>query len=158
MPFPFAFARLNAFQAAVKHSHIVHCNNINLCKTNYYYALSIESAPTPPSTFPCQHKGIPDSGSNNFYFSCGAPVANYNPLAPVVSIAVANGCPKNSISSTNLDSISALPPVTMSGHVMPSFPLTLISLGPFADQGCKIVFDKILVTVLHPDGHHFIKS
>jgi hypothetical protein len=36
---------------------------------------------------------------------------------------------------------------------MPSFPHTLIGLGPFADQGCKIAFDKTLVTVYHPDGH-----
>jgi hypothetical protein len=29
----------------------------------------------------------------------------------------------------------------------------MIGLGPFANQGCKIVFDKTLVTVYHPDGH-----
>jgi len=36
---------------------------------------------------------------------------------------------------------------------MPSFPRTLIGLGPFADLGCKIIFTKTLVTVYHPDGH-----
>jgi hypothetical protein len=36
---------------------------------------------------------------------------------------------------------------------MPSFPQTLIGLGPFADLGCKIVFTKTAVTVFHPDGH-----
>jgi len=36
---------------------------------------------------------------------------------------------------------------------MPSFPPTLIGLGPFADLGCKIVFTKTAVTVYHPDGH-----
>jgi hypothetical protein len=36
---------------------------------------------------------------------------------------------------------------------MPSFTLTLIGLGPFANLGCKIVFTKIAVTVYHPDGH-----
>jgi hypothetical protein len=36
---------------------------------------------------------------------------------------------------------------------MPSFPHTLIGLGPFADLGCKIVFTKTSVTVYHPDGH-----
>jgi hypothetical protein len=36
---------------------------------------------------------------------------------------------------------------------MPSFPHTLIGLGPFADLDCKIVFTKTAVTVYHPDGH-----
>jgi hypothetical protein len=31
-------------------------------------------------------------------------------------------------------------------------------LGPFADQGCKIVFDKTSVTVFHPDGHPILKG
>jgi hypothetical protein len=46
----------------------------------------------------------------------------------------------------------------MAGHVMPSFPHTLIGLGPFADQGCKIAFNKTLVTVYHPDGHPILNS
>jgi hypothetical protein len=41
---------------------------------------------------------------------------------------------------------------------MPSFPHTLISLGPFANQGCKIVFDKTSVTVYHPDGHPILSG
>jgi hypothetical protein len=36
---------------------------------------------------------------------------------------------------------------------MPSFPHTLIGMGPFANQGCKILFDKTLVTVNHPNGY-----
>jgi hypothetical protein len=46
----------------------------------------------------------------------------------------------------------------MSDHVMPSFPHTLIGLGPFANQGCKIVFDKTLVTVYHPDDHPILNG
>jgi hypothetical protein len=71
-------------------ANLVHCDSINSCKNNYYYALLIEPAPTPTSTFPHQHMGIADSGSSSFYFSCSAPVANYNPRAPTVSITVAN--------------------------------------------------------------------
>jgi hypothetical protein len=41
----------------------------------------------------------------------------------------------------------------MSGQVMPSFPHTLIGLGPFADQGCTIVFTATTVTVYYSDGH-----
>jgi hypothetical protein len=129
-----------------------------LCKNNYYYALSIESAPAPPLTLPHQHTGIPNSGSSGFYFSCGDRVASYNPRALTVGIMVANRCPEHSVASATLASISALPPATMSGQVMPSFPHTLIKLGPFADQGCKIVFDKTLVTIFHPNGHPILKG
>ncbi len=118
----------------------------------------IESALTPTSTFPHQHMGIANSGSSSFYFSRGAPVANYNPRAPIVSITVANGCPKHSIASTTLASVPTLPSSTMSGHVMPSFPHTLIGLGPFANQGCKIVFDKTSVTFYHPDCHPILNK
>jgi hypothetical protein len=41
---------------------------------------------------------------------------------------------------------------------MPSFSHTLIGLGPFANQGCKIVFDKKSVTVFHPNGHPILKG
>ncbi len=129
-----------------------------MCKNNYSYALSFESAPTPPSTFPHQHTGIANSGSSGFYFSCGAPVANYNPRAPTVGVTVANGCPEHSVASANLSSVSALPSATISGHVMLSFPHTLIGLGPFANQGCKIVFDKTMVTVFYANGHPILKG
>ncbi len=39
---------------------------------------------------------------------------------------------------------------------MPSFPHTLINLGPFADLGCQIVFSKHAVLVIHPDGHSIL--
>ncbi len=46
----------------------------------------------------------------------------------------------------------------MSGYVMTSFPHTLIGLGPFANQGCKIVFDKTSVTVFHLNDHPILKG
>ncbi len=116
-------------------ANLVHCNNINLCENNYYHALLIELASTPPSTFSPQHTGIADSGSSDFYFSCGAPIANYNPRAPTVDVTVANGCPKHSVASASLASFTALPPAMMLGHVIPSFSHALIDLGPFASQG-----------------------
>ncbi len=117
-----------------------------------------KSAPTPPTTFPAQHTGIADSGSSGFFFSRGAPVANYNSGAPTVSVTVANRCPECSVASATLALIFALPQATMSGHVMPFSPHTLIGLGPFASQGCKIVFDKTSVIVFHPDGHPILQG
>jgi hypothetical protein len=137
--------------------NLVYCKNSNLCKNNYY-ALSTKSAPTPPPTFPHQHMGIANSGPSGFYFSQGTPVANYNPRAPTIGVTVANVCPECSVASAMLALVTALPSEPMSGHVMPSFPHTLINLGPFANQGSKIVFDKTSVTVFHPNGHPILKG
>jgi hypothetical protein len=71
---------------------------------------------------------------------------------------VANGCRERSVASATLASTSVLPPEVMSGHGMPSFPHTLIGLGPFVDQGCKIVFNNTSVTVFHPNGHPILKG
>ena len=62
------------------------------------------------------------------------------------------------MASTTLASAPSLPQAAMSGHVMPSFPHTLIGLGPFADQGCNIVFTKTAVTVYHPNGHPILSG
>ena len=128
-------------------------DNFNLCKNNYYYALASEYVPNPPLHIPPSHTGIADSGASSFYFAPNAPVAKYNSLAQTIGVRVANGLPKRLVASTTLASASSLPQAAMSGHVMPSFPHTLIGLGPFADQGCTIVFTVTTVTVYHPDGH-----
>ncbi len=41
---------------------------------------------------------------------------------------------------------------------MPSFPHTLIGLGPFANLSCQIVFTKPSVSVIHPDGHSILEG
>jgi hypothetical protein len=46
----------------------------------------------------------------------------------------------------------------MQGHVMPSFPHTLIGLNPFANLGCQIVFTKTAVSVIHPEGHSILEG
>jgi hypothetical protein len=46
----------------------------------------------------------------------------------------------------------------MQGHVMPSFPHTLIGLGPFAGLSCQIVFTKTAVSIILPDGHSILKG
>jgi hypothetical protein len=109
--------------------------------------------PTPPPNILPSHTGIADSGATDFYFAPDAPVTNYNPQAPSVGVRVANGRPERSVAIATLASVPSLPRAAMSGHVMPSFPHTLIGLGPFADLGCKIVFTKTAVTVYHPNGH-----
>jgi hypothetical protein len=120
-------------------------DNLNLCKNNYYYALTSESAPNPPPDILPSHTGIANSGATDFYFAPDAPVTNYNPQAPTVGVRVANGRPERPLAS-------------MTGHGMPAFPHTLIGLGPFADLGCKIVFTKTSVTVFHPDGHPLLSG
>jgi hypothetical protein len=46
----------------------------------------------------------------------------------------------------------------MQGHVMPSFPHTLIGLGPFANLSCQIFFTKTAVSVIHQDGHIILEG
>jgi hypothetical protein len=109
--------------------------------------------PTPPPNILPSHTGFADSGATDFYFAPDVPVTNYNPQAPPVGVRVANGRPERLVASATLASVPSLPRAAMSGHVMPSFPHTLIGLGPVADLGCKIVFTTTAVTFYHPDGH-----
>jgi hypothetical protein len=130
----------------------------NLCKNNYYHALASEYVPNPPPKILSKHTGIANSGASGFYFTSDTPVTNYNPQAPTVGVRVATGCPERLVASPTLASAPSLPQAAMSGHVMPSFPHTLIGLGPFADQGCNIVFTKTAVTVYHPNGHSILSG
>jgi hypothetical protein len=110
-------------------------DDYNFCKNNYYYALALNPLQIPPPTIPSHHTGIADSGASGFYFAPDAPVTNYNLQAPTVGVCVANGRPERSVASATLALASSHPQAEMSGHVMSSFPHTLIGLGPFADQG-----------------------
>ena len=132
-------------------ANLVYCEDNILLKNNYYFALSTSNVSN-PTKIPTNHTGIADSGANGFYFTPDAPVDDYDPTAPTVGVRVANGNPARSVARATLASVPALPPASMQGHVMPSFTHTLIGLGPFADQGCSIVFTKTAVTVYHPDG------
>ncbi len=139
-------------------ANIVCCDNSNLSKNNYYYALATEFVPHTHPTLPAHHTGIADSISNGHYFVPDAPVANYNPQAPIVEVRVANSCPKRLVTSATLASATMLPLAASSRHFMPNFPHTLIGLGSFADQDHTIVFTKTAVTVYHPDDHPILSS
>jgi len=117
-----------------------------------------EYAPNPPPYILPSHSGIANSGATVVYFAPDAPVTNYNSQAPTVGVRVAKGRPECSVASATLASVPSLPQAAMLGHVMPSFPHTLIGLGPFADIGCKIIFTKTSVTVYHPDGHPILSG
>jgi hypothetical protein len=139
-------------------ANLVYCVDNNLLKNNYYFALS--TTPTcNPTHLPTSHTGIADSGASGFYFVPDVPVANLNPNAPPVGVRVVNGRPEQSVASATLASASSLPPAAMQGHVMPSFPHTLIGfLGPFANLGCQSVSTKTAVSVIHPEGHSILKG
>jgi hypothetical protein len=102
--------------------------------------------------------GIADSGSSSIYFAPDAPVANLDRHAPTVGVQVANGFPEKSAASATLASAPSLPQESMLGHVMHSFPHTLIRLGQFTNLGETIVFTKMDVKVVHPDGHCVLKG
>jgi hypothetical protein len=139
-------------------ANVVYCSTNILFNNNYY------SAPATPYSYnpthlPLDQTGIADSGASSFYFSSSAPVANLNPKAPTVCVRVANGLPERSVVSTTLALVPSLPPTAMQGHVMLSFPHTLIGLGPFADLGYTITFTKTGDFVVdHTDGCCVLKS
>jgi hypothetical protein len=110
-------------------ANVVYCNDSNLCKNNYHYALATEFVPNPPPTLPAHHTGITDSGSNGHYFVPNAPAANYNPQAQTVGVHVANGHPERLVVSATLASATALPPTALLGNVMPNFPHTSSAWG-----------------------------
>ena len=138
-------------------ANLVYCEDNILLKNNYYFALATSNVSN-PTKIPTNQTGIANSGANGFYFTLDVPVDDYDPTAPIVGVRVANGNPARSVARATLASVPALPPASMQGHVMPSFTHTLIRLGPFADQGCTIVFTKTAVNVYHPDGYPILSG
>jgi hypothetical protein len=138
-------------------ANAVYCKNNELLKNNYYFALSTASASN-PIQLPSSHTGITNSGTSGFYFAPNAPVANINSRALAIGVQVANGLLVRSIASATLASVPSLPSAAMRGHVMPSFPHTLIGLGLFANQGCQITFTKDDVAVIDLDGQSILKG
>ncbi len=137
--------------------NVVYCSSNDSFENNHYFALS---TPASCNFFPrpYSHTGIANSGASGFYFVPSAPVSNLNPQAPTIGIRVANGLPEKSVASATLALVPSLPPSATQGHVMPSFPSTLIGLGPFADLGCTITFTKTDVTAVNPDGRCILKG
>ncbi len=138
-------------------ANVVYCSSNDLCKNNYYYALSTPSSCN-STHLPSAHTDITNSSAIGFYFVPSAPIANLNPKAPLVGVRVANHLPERFVASATLASVPSLPPAAMQGHVIPSFPHTLIGLGPFADLGCSIVFTKTAVNVIDPDGQSILED
>jgi hypothetical protein len=138
-------------------ANLVYCNDNQLLKNNYYFALSTTPARN-PTQLPSSHTGLANSGASRFYFAPGAPFSNLNLRAPAVGVQVANGLSEQSVASRTLASAPSLPPAAMQGHMMPSFPHTLIGLGPFANLGCQILFTKAVVSVIHPENHTILKG
>jgi hypothetical protein len=138
-------------------ANLVYCDDNKLIKNNYYFDLSTSNVSN-PAKLPATHTGIADSGANGFYFAPDALVDKYDPTASTVRVRVANGHPERSVARATLASVPSLAPSSMQGHVMPSFTHTLIGLGPFADQGCTIVFTKTAVTIYHPDRHPLLSG
>jgi hypothetical protein len=138
-------------------ANLVYCNDNQLLKNNYYFALS--TTPTcNPTQLPSSHTGIANSDASGFYFAPGVPVSNLNLQGPAVGVRVANSLPEISGASTTLASAPSFPPAVMQGHVMPSFPHNLIGLGPFANLGCQSLFTKTALSIIHPDEHTILKG
>jgi hypothetical protein len=86
-----------------------------------------------------------------FYFGPDAPVNNYDATALTNEFQVANGTPIQSIASAKLALVPNLLASSQIGHVMASFPHSLIGLTPFFDVGCQVLFTKTLVITFDQD-------
>jgi hypothetical protein len=82
-----------------------------------------------------------------FYFCPDALVSNYDATVPTIEVQVANGTPVQSIAKAKLASVPNLPASSQVGHVMASFPHSLIGLTPFVDAGYQVIFTQMLVIV-----------
>jgi hypothetical protein len=81
-----------------------------------------------PTLYPTVNSsGIADSGLLGFYFGPDAPVNNYDATAPTIEVQVADRTPVQSIASAKLASVPNLPVSSQIGHIMASFPHSLIS-------------------------------
>jgi hypothetical protein len=80
------------------------------------------------------------------------------PTFHLPTLALLTPAPVDITLRATLASVLSLPPAAMQGHVMPSFPHTLIGLGPFADLGCSIVFTKTAVNAIDPDGQSILEG
>jgi hypothetical protein len=89
---------------------------------------------------------------SGFYFGLDAPVNNNDATVPTIEVQVANGTPVQSIASAKLALVPNLPASSQIGHVMASFPHSLIGLAPFVDAGCQVLFTKTLVITFDQDG------
>ncbi len=89
-------------------ANLVYCDDNQLLKNNYYFALSTTPACN-PTQLPSSHTGIANSGASGFYFAPGAPVSNFNPQAPVIGVWIANGLPEQSVVSATLASAHRFP-------------------------------------------------
>ena len=134
---------------------LVYCYNSNLCKNNYYSAIATEYILNPP-TIPTHHTGIADSGASRICIrrpccQIQSPCSNCQSLRGQLSPRILGGQRHLCIgilspSSSNVGACHAyLPPY-------------LIGLGPFANQGCNIIFTKTSITVYHPDGHPILSG
>ncbi len=139
-------------------ANVVYCSSNDLFNNNYYSALATPNSCN-PTHLPSSHTGIADSRASSFYLPSSAPVANLNPDSPTICVRVVNGLPERLIASATLALVPSLPPAAMQGHIMPSFPHTLIGLGPFVDLGYTITFTKTGVFVVDPtDGRCVLKG
>ena len=76
---------------------------------------------------------IADTGTSGHYFTASAPVADINPSAPRITIRTAVGSPHTSTATAQL-ALDTLPsPQARSGHIIPGFTDSLISIGKLCD-------------------------
>eukprot|EP00804_Cyclotella_cryptica_P009971 CCRYP_015405-RA/>CCRYP_015405-RA protein AED:0.48 eAED:0.22 QI:0/0/0/0.66/1/1/3/0/674 len=112
--------------------------------SNPYRCLAAPASPPRKSAAQILNTAILDSGTSDIYLAPDAPVTNVNPSAPTSTVTDATGAHHHS--STHADHLLPTLPAC-SGKIMPSFKHTLFRVGPLCNNGCRVLFDSVCVTI-----------
>jgi hypothetical protein len=103
--------------------------------------LSCSPPITNPAHLPAYHTGVADTDASGIYFSKYAPVSHPSSSAPSICVGTANGTIPRFSTSAQLK-LKNLPLSACQGHIMPSFPWTLVDITPLCDADLNIIFTK----------------
>jgi hypothetical protein len=92
-------------------------------------------------TFPSIIPGNASAGASSIYLSKHAPINHRNTSAPSICVGFTDGTIACSSASAQLK-LKKLPPSACQGHIMPSFPRTLVSIAPLCDANLTVTFTK----------------
>ena len=107
--------------------------------------------PIPLSSLPRSSTAIADTGASGLYLTADAPTSSLDSSAPAIIVGTATGHIQHSTASC-LSLPSHLPDCLRQGHIFPAFKNSLVGIGKFCDNDCKVLFSKHFVTVFNHSG------
>jgi hypothetical protein len=119
--------------------------------------LSCSPPITNPAHLSADHTGVADTGASGIYFSKYTPVSHRDSSALSIHVGTANSTIACSSASAQLK-LKNLPPSARQGHIMPSFPRTLVGIAPFCNTDLTVTFTKHNVKAQDQAGATILKG